>query len=143
MSGQNPTITNRNETVRAELGDRSYDVLIGTGLIACLLEHASARFGEARYAIVTDENVALAHLATIEAPLKEAGKWRTSIVLPAGEQTKSFEQLQYLSEALLAAGTERGDVVIALGGGVQLSWLHLRFRHCRCLSYRSPVRGGW
>ena len=68
--------------------------------------------------IVTDENVAGRHLATVEEALKAAGYWRTSVVLPAGEKTKCFEQLQYLSEALLVAGTERRDVVIALGGGV-------------------------
>lgn len=105
-------------TVRVELGPRSYDVVIGAGLIDAVEAHATATFGAAKYAIVTDDNVAAAHLDTIEAPLKRSGLWRTSVVLPAGEKTKGFEQLQGLSEALLAAGTERGDVVIALGGGV-------------------------
>lgn len=106
------------EVVRVNLAERSYDVLIGPGLIDSLLDHATTAFGRARYAIVTDEHVAAAHLQTIEEPLKQAGLWRTSVVLPAGEQTKGFEQLHRLSEALLTAGTERGDVVIALGGGV-------------------------
>ena len=106
------------ETVRVELGERSYDVLIGEGLIGETLAHARATFGDAKYAIVTDDNVAVDHLDTVEAPLKDAGLWRTSVVLPAGEKTKSFEQLQYLSEALLASGTERRDIVIVLGGGV-------------------------
>ena len=108
----------QHETVRVELGARSYDVMIGAGLIDAVETHATAAFGAAKYAIVTDDNVAAAHLEAIEAPLKDAGTWRTSVVLPAGEKTKGFEQLQSLSEALLAAGTERGDVVIALGGGV-------------------------
>ena len=43
---------------------------------------------------------------------------RTSVVLPAGEQTKGFDQLRFLSETLLSGGVERRDVVIALGGGV-------------------------
>ena len=105
-------------TVHVDLGARSYDVVIGAGLIDAVEAHATATFGAAKYAIVTDEHVAAAHLAAIEAPLKQAGTWRTSVVLPAGEKTKGFEQLHSLSEALLAAGTERGDVVIALGGGV-------------------------
>lgn len=106
------------EIVRVELGDRSYDVLIGPGLLPELLQQSTDRLGETKFSIVTDENVAADHLASIEAPLKQAGRWRTSVVLPAGEATKSFEQLQFLSEALLAAGTERRDVVVALGGGV-------------------------
>ncbi len=106
------------ETVRVELGERSYDVLIGEGLIGETLAHAQATFGDAKYAIVTDDNVAVAHLDTVEAPLKDADLWRTSVVLPAGEKTKSFEQLQYLSDSLLASGTERRDIVIVLGGGV-------------------------
>ncbi|MGI9478856.1 MAG: 3-dehydroquinate synthase [Hyphomicrobiaceae bacterium] len=108
----------RHGTVRVELGPRSYDVLIGEGLIDETVKHVTAAFGAARCAIVTDDNVAADHLATIEAPLKRAGLWRTSVILPAGEKTKSLEQLQVLSEALLEAGTERRDIVIALGGGV-------------------------
>lgn len=105
-------------SVRVELGERSYDVLIGAGLIERAPERATAVFGPSKYAIVTDENVAADHLATIEEPLKSAGQWRTSVVLPAGEKTKSFKHLQELSEAFLRAGTERRDVIIALGGGV-------------------------
>lgn len=106
------------DTVRVQLGDRSYDVIIGSGLIRELLVHAQACFGRAKYTIVTDEHVAAAHLAGVEALLRSADCLRKSIVLPAGEKTKGFEQLQILSEALLTSGTERRDVVIALGGGV-------------------------
>jgi len=111
-------MTSDRETVRVELGSRSYDVLIGAGLINELLKQATDRLGGTKFAIVTDENVASSHLEAIEAPLKAAGQWRTSVILPAGEQTKSFDQLQFLSEALLAAGTERRDAVVTLGGGV-------------------------
>lgn len=106
------------EIVRVELGERSYDVMIGPGLLPELLQQSTERLGETKFSIVTDENVAADHLAAIERPLKQAGRWRTSVVLPAGEGTKSFEQLQFLSETLLSAGTERRDVVVALGGGV-------------------------
>ncbi len=110
--------SSQRKCVRVELGSRSYDVLIGAGLINETLELATAVFGKAKYAIVTDENVASNHLASVEEPLKQAGQWRTSVVLPAGEKTKSFEHFQRLSEAFLTAGTERRDVIIALGGGV-------------------------
>ena len=104
--------------VHVELGARSYDVMIGPGLLADVAAISESVFGRARLAIVTDENVGAVHLAAVQEALESAGRLRTCVVLPAGESSKSFEQLQVLSEQLLAAGTERGDVVIALGGGV-------------------------
>lgn len=102
--------------VPVALGDRSYDVLIGPGLIATAAARVAARFPKARVVIVTDENVAASHLAALEASF--GTKRLDSIVLKPGEQTKSFAVLAELSERLLAAGIERGDLVVALGGGV-------------------------
>jgi 3-dehydroquinate synthase len=106
------------ETVTVDLGDRSYDILIGPGL----LEQSGRRIAETlpgvRAAIVTDENVAAHHLETVRASLADAGIDATDIVLPAGEPTKRFEMLQDVVYRILDARLERGDVVIALGGGV-------------------------
>ena len=106
------------ETVNVDLGDRSYDILIGPGL----LEQSGRRIAETlpgvRAAIVTDENVAAHHLGTVRASLTDAGIDATDIVLPAGEPTKRFEMLQDVVYRILDARLERGDVVIALGGGV-------------------------
>ena len=77
--------------------------------------HASA---QARAAIVTDENVARHHLPALEASLAAVGRHAGTIVMPPGEATKSFAELGRLSEALLALKLERGDVIVALGGGV-------------------------
>lgn len=98
------------------LGDRSYDVLIGPGLIATAAARVAERFPKARVVIVTDENVAASHLAALETSF--GAKRLDSVVLKPGEQTKSFANLGALCERLLAAGTERGDLVVALGGGV-------------------------
>jgi len=68
-------------------------------------------------AIVSDANVA-AHLATLQAALAAAGIASEAIVLPPGESTKSWAQLEAVTDRLLAHGVERGDHVIALGGGV-------------------------
>lgn len=103
--------------VHVALGDRAYDVLIGAGLAARAGELIAARLG-GRAAIVTDSNVAAHHLAVIEASLAAAGRHRGTIVLPPGEGTKSFAALGDLCERLLALGVERGDLVLALGGGV-------------------------
>ncbi|CAN1723726.1 3-dehydroquinate synthase [Hyphomicrobium sp. 1Nfss2.1] len=113
-----PAATLDVRTVRVPLGDRAYDVLIGPGLLGRAAALIGERLGSARCAIVTDENVASFHLATLEAALKADGRHVGSIILPPGEKTKSFRILEPLSERLLELGLERGDLVVALGGGV-------------------------
>jgi 3-dehydroquinate synthase len=105
-------------TIRVALGNRSYDVLIGPGLTAHAAELIEARLGKAKCGIVTDANVAHRHLTPLEASLKAAGRHAGTEVLAPGEATKSFASLARLCERLLEMGLERGDLVIALGGGV-------------------------
>jgi len=105
-------------TVPVELAERRYEVLIGPGLLSEATDLIEERFGAVRCGIVTDRNVAARHLATIEEPLKTAGRHAGTIVLEPGEATKNMGQLAEVSEALLAMGLERSDFVIALGGGV-------------------------
>lgn len=108
------------EDVKVEvgLGERAYDILIGPGLIARAGEEISRRLPGVRVAIVTDENVAATHLETLKAGLDDGGIASSSVVLPAGEKTKNFTALQEVVDAVLAARLERGDAVIAFGGGV-------------------------
>lgn len=105
-------------TVPVELGRRRYDITIGEDLLpkAGTLIRPHVKRGVT--AIVTDENVAHHHLATLEAALQQAGIRATAIILPPGEATKSFSHLAALSDRLLAAGIERSDPIIAFGGGV-------------------------
>ncbi|MEY9168647.1 3-dehydroquinate synthase [Sinorhizobium fredii] len=104
--------------VRVNLGDRSYDILIGPGLIAAAGREIASRLKGRRMAVITDENVAPRYLEPLMASLKESGIDAVSLILPAGEKTKSFEQLIPVCDAILAARIERNDAVIALGGGV-------------------------
>ncbi len=106
------------ETVHVALGERSYDILIGPGLLENAGDHVSTVLPGIRAAIVTDENVAKHHLATVTASLRKAGIEAAEIILPAGEPTKRFEMLQDVVYRILDARLERGDAVIALGGGV-------------------------
>ena len=103
-------------SIPVALGDRSYDALIGGGLLARTGALLAERFGAVRTAVVTDENVAARHLQTLTTSLGDT--CRGCIVVPAGEPSKSFAQLGSLCDQLLALGVERGDIVIALGGGV-------------------------
>ena len=108
-------------TVKVEvgLGDRAYDILIGPGLLAHAGEEIARRLPGARAAVVTDENVATAHLDALKAGLEAGGIAAAAVMtLPAGEKTKSFSHLQDVVDGVLAARLERRDIVIALGGGV-------------------------
>ncbi|MGB5950445.1 MAG: 3-dehydroquinate synthase [Parvibaculum sp.] len=106
------------KTVRVALGERAYDIHVGPKLIARAGEFLKPLLRRARVAIVTDETVARFHLPALVRGLDTAGIAHDAIVLPPGEGTKCFAQLQHLTEWLLEKGVERGDLVIALGGGV-------------------------
>jgi 3-dehydroquinate synthase len=104
--------------VKVALADRAYDIVIGRGLLASLGERIAALRPGAKAAIVTDATVAKHHLAATEAALKLAGIESSSIVVPEGEGSKSYATFETVCEAIVAAHIERGDLVIALGGGV-------------------------
>lgn len=106
------------EKVRVELGARGYDILIGGGLIEAAGQEIAARLPGARAAIVSDENVAATYGAALVASLEAAGIAATMISVAPGEKSKSFSALEDVVDAVLAARLERGDVVVALGGGV-------------------------
>jgi 3-dehydroquinate synthase len=105
-------------TVVVSLGDRSYQIVIGRGLIASLGRKVAALRPGAKAAIVTDATVAQHHLAAAEAALATERIAATPITVPEGESSKSFAWLETVCEALIAARIERGDLVVALGGGV-------------------------
>jgi 3-dehydroquinate synthase len=104
--------------VPVPLAGRAYEVLIGPGLLAGAGPLVAQHLGKGKCGVVTDENVARHHLATLETSLRAENRLAGSIVLPAGEATKSFRELAPLCERLLDMGLERGDLVVAFGGGV-------------------------
>jgi 3-dehydroquinate synthase len=105
-------------TVNVALGGRAYDIMIGRGLLADLGRRIAAVKPGASAAIITDETVAERHLKSAEDALAAAGIRTVAITVPAGESTKSWRMLEEVCDRLLAARIERGDVVVALGGGV-------------------------
>ncbi|MFS2153220.1 3-dehydroquinate synthase [Rhizobium sp. Rhizsp42] len=104
--------------VHVPLGDRAYDILIGPGLIARAGAEIATRLKGRKAAIITDENVAPLYLNALVESLTASGIASSSLVLPAGEKTKSFEHLITACDKVLEARVERNDYVIALGGGV-------------------------
>jgi 3-dehydroquinate synthase len=105
-------------TVHVALGERAYDILIGGDLIDSAGERLKAMFPGRRYGIVTDTNVEKAQLPRLLASLDKAGLDHATITVPFGEASKNFAQLGEVVEAILSARLERGDLIIALGGGV-------------------------
>lgn len=107
------------ETLRVELGPRSYPIHIGSDLLDRAGELLRPLLARPQLFVVTDERVAAAgHAQRLERSLVAANIASTRIVLPPGEATKSFGWLERLIDRLLAAGAERQSTVVALGGGV-------------------------
>ncbi len=104
--------------INVPLGERSYDIAIEAGSLERAGELIGGRARRGRFVVVTDTNLAEVQLARLKAGLRASEISVDPIVLPAGEGTKSWDQLARLSDSLLARGIERSDHVIALGGGV-------------------------
>ncbi|SNS34007.1 3-dehydroquinate synthase [Pseudomonas segetis] len=103
------------QILQVELGERSYPIYIGADLLAqpqLLAQHIAGR----QVAIVTNETVAPLYLQALETAL--SGYSLTSVVLPDGEEFKTWEVLQQIFDGLLTARHDRRTTIIALGGGV-------------------------
>jgi 3-dehydroquinate synthase len=104
--------------IPVDIAGHPYEVRVGAGLLAELVPHCRGRLRKRPVPIVTDANVHAAWGAVVETALVAHGhepRWR---VLPPGEATKSWEQLAATVDWLLAQEVERGDHILALGGGV-------------------------
>ena len=105
------------ERVPVKLDNRSYDIHVGSGLLA-QSGALVAPFARGIVPVITDKHVADLHLQTVLASLRAANLDAREIVLAPGEGTKSFAGLEQLSNTLLEMGIERGGLIVALGGGV-------------------------
>ena len=105
-------------TIPVPLPGRAYDVLVGPGVLAEAGPRIAAMGGRRHVAILTDETVADLHLPALQEALAVAGLTSDALALPAGEATKSWPHLSRAVEWLLDQKVERGDVVVAMGGGV-------------------------
>jgi 3-dehydroquinate synthase len=108
-----------NRAVRVELETRSYDIVIGSGLI----DDAAPYLGPVlesrkRVVIISDETVAAFYLGPLSAALDRSGLAHQAITVPAGEGSKSWEILTSVIDRLTALKVDRRTVILALGGGV-------------------------
>nr|WP_267876920.1 bifunctional shikimate kinase/3-dehydroquinate synthase AroKB [Massilia atriviolacea] len=103
--------------LNVDLGERSYPITIGAGLLsdpALLERHIAGR----KVAIVTNTTVAPLYLERVAAPLRACGRDVLEIVLPDGEQFKNWDSLMTIFDALLEHRCDRKTTLVALGGGV-------------------------
>jgi 3-dehydroquinate synthase len=112
------TLRTDRTVIEVSLGVRSYEIVIGRGVIDTLGARIAGLRPGAKAFIVTDDNVARYVLASAEAALADAGVAAHRAIVPAGEASKSFSVFEQVCEAIIASRMERGDLVIALGGGV-------------------------
>jgi 3-dehydroquinate synthase len=104
--------------IPVELAGRAYEVRVGSGLLADLPAQCGKLLRKKCVPIVTDANVAAHWRATVDAALTGAGFEPRWLVLDPGEGAKSWAVLERLMDWLLAEEVERGDHILALGGGV-------------------------
>ena len=105
-------------TVRVQLSERSYDIEIGSGILARACSFVAARTRLTHAVVVTDENVEKPYAQQVGESLAEAGADVDLTVVAAGEPSKSVTMANQLWENLLELGTDRKSVVVAVGGGV-------------------------
>ena len=105
-------------TVEVELGDRTYPIYIGSGLLAggdLLRKHVPGNTA----LVVTNETVAPLYLDRVVAALSEGGEIRVEVViLPDGEEHKNMDVLMKVFDKALDARLDRQTTFVALGGGV-------------------------
>ncbi|MBC8206726.1 MAG: 3-dehydroquinate synthase [Kiritimatiellales bacterium] len=104
--------------VTVDLGDRSYPIRIGSGILDTLGDACKAAGLTGRCLIVSDENVAPLYADTVFQTLEKAGFDPVLEVLPAGEPTKCQAQLMNLYAKAAETRLDRKCFMVALGGGV-------------------------
>jgi 3-dehydroquinate synthase len=107
-----------NTIVPVSLGERSYDITIGAGVLASLPQKIAKLSPDCRCSIITDTNVNREHGERLRSILHEANISHDTIEVPAGEASKNWATLQTVTDKILEHRFERSDLVLAFGGGV-------------------------
>lgn len=106
------------ERVDVALGERSYPIRIGSGILVELADSLEEVRFPKRVAVVTNSTVGGLYSDTVLAGLERGGYRADLISLPDGEQFKNLQTLEMIFDALIQDGFDRFSGLIALGGGV-------------------------
>lgn len=104
------------KSLRVNLGENSYDILIGSKILGQIGDYVKS--GGGKVFVVSDTNVAPIFANTVIDSLIEKGYECKLHVLEAGEKTKSIKSIEPLYSSMLAFNLTRKDLIITLGGGV-------------------------
>ena len=104
--------------VRVSLGERSYSIHIGNGILHTIGENMNAFSFSRKTLVISDTNVAPLYLDTVVNSLQEAGFVPYTAIVEAGEKSKAFATAEQLFTTCIEAGLDRKSPIIALGGGV-------------------------
>lgn len=104
--------------VHVDLSERGYDIAIGGGLLKEAGERIARLKPGAKAVIVSDDNVGNLYAEHCERALVQAGIRASKITVRPGEASKSFSTYERVVDSILESRIERGDIVVALGGGV-------------------------
>jgi len=105
-------------TVRVELGSRSYPITIGSGILPAIGRLLKELDFSGSIALVSNTKVFPLYGAAVSRSLSACGFSCTEIILPDGEEFKTMASAEKICEAMLRARFDRTSVVVALGGGV-------------------------
>jgi len=111
-------VVNEHNKLRIDLKENSYDIIIEHGLLSNLGTLISQKFVKPKTFIVTDDNISVHWLEQTLESLSAQGISPKVLEVPAGENTKSFINLEKIIDQLLESKVDRGSLLIALGGGV-------------------------
>lgn len=104
--------------ITVELNDHSYPILVQPGALELAATHLEKFANNRRLFVLSDENVSPQILPKLEQAFDGSGIELVVRILPAGEASKSWRQLELVTDWLLSEGVERSDTLVALGGGV-------------------------
>ena len=106
------------KTLRVELGENSYSIIVGSGLLNRVAELLTPHIKSNKVLIVSDAFVKARYMPVVRQSLTDAGLDVHAIEIPVGEESKSLAQFSRIQDSLVAHQLDRGSTLIALGGGV-------------------------
>jgi len=106
------------KTLTVNLGDRSYPIYVGAGILARAGEFLQAAGLSGKVAVVSNPTVAKLYIEPVKEALARAGFEVVSMLIPDGEEHKNLDSLAAIYDRLVRARFERKSIVLALGGGV-------------------------
>jgi 3-dehydroquinate synthase len=106
------------KSIRVEIGQSSYEVMIGAGILSQAGSLIAATLTGPACAVISDENVSGLFGDSVFKSLTAAGFRPAMVTVPAGEPSKTMQRAESICDRMIEAGLDRSSFVLALGGGM-------------------------